>query len=154
MTKNPWDDATNIRATQAEFRIQVAVVKHIEFAFPHVFFTAFPGRPGDAQDGYFKKVMGTKPGVADILCWFRFQGELVSGAIELKEPKGQWKTAQNKWASSFVNIGGKYSVCRSVKDVHDTLVRWGNVPRHSTIIEPDLSSETEKFSAAFDWNAP
>jgi hypothetical protein len=152
--KNPWDDATNIKATQAEFRIQVAAVKHISTAFPNVMFTAFPGRPGDAQDGFFKKIMGTKAGVADLLLWYRQNDNLISAAIELKEPYGTWKTAQNKWASAFVSIGGKYAVCRSVKQVHDTLVKWGNVPKHTSIEEPDLRSETEKFRDNFDFYAP
>lgn len=156
MTKNPFEGGEDLRRTQAEFRLQLAVIKHLESAFPQVMFTAFPGRPGDAQDGYFKKIMGTKAGVADLLLYFRLKpnGRPSSAAIELKAPGGVWDSKQNLWGSAFTSIGGKYAVCRSVQQVHDTLVKWGLLPLHNSIVEPDLSTDMQKKAKAFDFFQP
>ena len=158
VAKNPFEDGESIRRTQAEFRLQLAVIKHLESAFPQVMFTAFPGRPGDAQDGWFKKIMGTKAGVADLLLWFRHpqypKERPCSAAIELKAPGGVWASKQNLWGSAFNSIGGKYAVCRSVKQVHDALVKWGINPLHESVTEPDCRSDTEKMRDSFNFFAP
>lgn len=147
---NPFDDAAEIKRTQAEYRLQVAVAKHLDSAFPHLLYTAFPGRPGDAADGFHKKAMGVKSGVPDLL----FFWPQVFAAIELKIESGVVSSQQNKFASSFVKAGGKFAVCRTVRQLHNKLKEWGVAPLHNAVTEPDYRSDNEKKRDAFAAFAP
>lgn len=147
---NPFKDE-ELKRQQIEYRIQVAVVKHLDSAFPSLLYTHVPNRSSDAADGFFKKQMGVRPGVADLICWWPSNGHLECGAIELKAHKGRWGGEQNKFASSFTYIGGRYALCKSVKEAHDALCGWGVVPAHYAIVEPDLRGEQQKFADSFDF---
>ncbi len=153
----------NVTLNQAEYRLQVAVVKHLQSAFPSLLFTHVPNRSKDAQDGFFRKQMGVLPGVPDLIFWYRetlrddgrlVWSGIVSAAIELKASKGRSSNDQNRFASSFVHIGGKYAVCKSVKEAHDALVSWGLEPRHDGYVEPDTRSDNQKKADSFDYFKP
>ena len=135
---------------QIEYNIQVAAVAHIRTAFPDLLFTHVPNRGGSAADGFFKKQLGVMPGVADLIFWW----EGGFGAIELKTPGGIWKPAQRKFEWMFSARGGKYAVCKSVKEVHATLKSWGLKSVHEAVKEPDLRSEAQKKQDMFDYYKP
>lgn len=149
MTSNPFSDDNELKRNQLEYRLQVAVVKHLQTTFPSLLWTHCPNRPADAQDGFFKKMMGVRPGVSDLLFWY--SGGFA--AIELKASKGRWGNDQNRFASSFTAIGGKFKLCKSVQEVHDALVSWGIVPASSAVTEPDLRSLNQKHSDSFNFYA-
>lgn len=148
--KNPFDPETELRRTQQEFRLQLAVVKHLQSAFPTLIWTHVANRPGDAKDGYMKKLMGSKAGVPDLLFWWRGG----AGAIELKAPQGRVATAQNKFLSALHSVGVKVAVCRSVAEVHKALKSWGLTPRTESVQEPDIRSDMQKKHDAFEMYAP
>ncbi len=157
--ENPFGDATDITRNQAEFRLQVAVVNHLKSAFKEVIWTAFPGRPGNAKDGFMKKAMGVKPGVPDLLFWWQYpcavDKKLIQCAgIELKSAKGKISPDQNRFASYFTAIGGKFACCNTVRQVHDALKNWGLRPTHESIVEPDTRSDMKKKADMFNWYKP
>lgn len=141
-----------------EYKLHVAVVEHLRRAFPTLLWTHCPNKPKDAQDGFFKKQMGVRPGVADLLFWWVDKSELpwnlLCGAIELKIGKGRQGNDQNRFASSFGDNGGFYAICKSVKDVHDTLIKWGLKPKCNSILEPDYATKEEKFERASEFYSP
>lgn len=141
----------SLTRSQKEFKLQVHIVEKHNQYFPHVLMTAFPGRPGDARDGFFKKMMGVKPGVSDILIWWRG----ASGSIELKV-EARVSSGQNKWMSAFSRLGGKTGVVHSWREYYKLLCSWGINPMHECTLfdEPDFSSESEKFQQAADFFRP
>lgn len=147
---NPFDSATELRRTQQEFRLQLAVVKHLELAFPTLVYTHIPNRPGDAKDGYFKKIMGAKAGAPDFVFWWKGG----AGAVELKVPGSHIASAQNKFLSALHSVGVKTAVCRSVAEVHKALKSWGLKPRCETVREPDIRSDMQKKYDAHEIYAP
>ncbi len=138
------DDA---KISTLEFRLQVACVEHIEKCF-NVWVTAFPGRPGDAQDGFFKKKMGVKAGVPDLI--FVLPGGIF-GAIELKVKGGRLHEAQRKEPCYMAAHGAKTGICTSVRHVHDMLVSWGCVAKYDSVREPDLRSDAQKKQDSYDF---
>lgn len=144
--ENPFNNAQDLKSTKAEFRLQIAVIKHLESAFPQVIFTHIPNQGNDAKGGYFKKMMGSKAGAPDLILWFTGG----CAAIELKADKGRVSTAQNKFLSALASKGVYTGVCRSVKEVHDMLCRVPLTPRHHWQAEPDLRSRSQKYADAFD----
>lgn len=164
MIDNPFNDEKEKTRQQKEFKLQCHIVERHGQYFPNVLMTAFPGRPGDAQDGFFKKMMGVKPGVPDILLWWhdelRDDGKLVwkgcvAGAVEIKVD-APISSAQNKFMSSFAGIGGKEGVVRSWQEYYKLLCFWGIKPHQECTIfdEPDYSTQQQKFAAAFDMYRP
>lgn len=153
---NPFNVDEKLGRNQAEFKLQLAVVEHLKSAFPCLLWTHVPNKGGSAKDGFFKKAMGVRPGVADLIFWwsqhqhFSNTNLIKCGAIELKASKGKQSSDQNKFASSFVHVGGKYAVCKSVREVHEALKSWGLTAKHEHCIEPDTRSKQQKFSDAFD----
>ncbi len=160
--KNPFDNADEKTRQQKEFKLQCHIVKKHEIYFPHVVMTAFPGRPGDAQDGFFKKMMGVRPGITDILLWWALPTHLpVStnviqcGVVEIKVD-ARVSSSQNKFMSAIRNIGGKDGVAHSWEEYYKLLCKFGINPTQICTIfdEPDYSTEQEKFHAAFEWGRP
>lgn len=135
---------------QEEYHLQIAVVKHLNMAFPGLLWTHCPNRPANAKDGFMKKQMGVRPGVADFLFWYNN----AYGAIELKAAAGRWGNDQNRFASAFVAQGGKFALCKTVREVHDTLIGWGIKTACTTVTEPDLRSMKQKQKDVFDMYAP
>jgi hypothetical protein len=136
----------DLKRSQLEFRLQVAVVDHIAKCFS-VWFTAFPGRPGDAKDGFMKKKMGVKAGVPDILVILK--GGIL-GAIELKIKGGVQNKAQHEEPCYMAAQGAKVGLCTSVRQVHDLLVSWGCKAKYDSVQEPDLRSDGQKKQDMYD----
>ncbi len=164
MIENPFTEDEEIGRNQSEYKLQLAVVKHLTSAFPGLLYTHAANRPSGAADGYFKKLMGLRAGTPDLLFWWSTPyyeynvspptHKIHCGAIELKTSTGKVSNDQNRFASSFTHIGGKFAVCRTVQGVHDALLGWGIVPTHHAILEPDLRSKQKKKVDSFDWFKP
>lgn len=129
---------------QQEFRLQCCVAKQIPSWYPGLEFTAFPGRPGDAKDGFFKRMMGVKPGWPDLLFTWNY-GILECGVIELKIETGRLSNDQNRRISSLHRLGWKTATCRTARRVHETICEWGHTPKHSSIEEPNYNSWEENL---------
>ena len=141
-----------------EFRIQCAAINHLTGrvkagkdwvrgtpAFRGLFVThCYQGR--DAKEGFFLKMLGVVPGVADLLLIWK--GGF--GFIEMKTKTGHLSPAQLKFKGFCISAGVRYAVCRTVKEVHDTVISWGLVPAHNAIREADLRSDTQKKLDAFN----
>lgn len=137
---------------QSEYKLQLCVVDHLYKTFPEVGFFHVPNRPGDATDAYFKKMMGAKPGVSDLILGWR-PGKV--GVIELKAEGKKISTPQNKFLSWADWVGWETAVCHTVRGVHMTLCRWGLKPKHGySIIEPDYRTKEEKLQQQFDMYKP
>jgi hypothetical protein len=89
------------------------------------------GKGIDAQQGLYLQRMGYLAGTPDLILWWKngFAG------IELKTTAKQ-SEGQATFQLLFERLGGKYFVCTSVQEVHDTLVAWGNIPMHNSFVEP------------------
>jgi len=167
MSENPFDTATEKTPNQKEFALQCHIVKRHEQYFPHVIMTAFPGRPGDAQDGFFKKMMGVRPGISDILLWWKSEGTpcfggngrewdtLQAGVVEIKVD-ARVSSAQNKFLSAIHHIGGKDGVAHSWEEYYKLLCFWGIKPTSVCTIfdEPTYQTEQQKFSTAYEFYKP
>jgi hypothetical protein len=153
MVQNPFDNADSTY-NQQEFKLQLAVVKHLASAFPHLLYTHVANRPANAKDGYFKKLMGVRPGVADLLFWWKTNNGMKCGAIELKIGDNKQSNDQSRFASAFVHQGGFYAVCKSVSDIHNTLMDWGIPARHHQCIEADDRSKQQKNYQSFEFFQP
>ena len=154
MIDNPFHDEQEKTRQQKEFKLQCHIVQKHEIYFPHVLMTAFPGRPGDAKDGFFKKMMGVKPGIPDILLWFR-TNKLHAGAVEIKVD-ARISSAQNKVISTMHGMGIHTGVARSWQEYYKLLCSFGIKPVYvcTRFDEPDYSTEQQKFAAAFDMYRP
>lgn len=130
--------------------MQAAVVEHLESAFPGLLFTHIPARSKDGTDGFFKAKMGLRKGAPDLVFWF--DGK--SAGIELKTSQGKLESAQNKFLSSMRWNGAFTAVCRSVREVHEHLIKWGLTPVHHACKEPDYRTWDEKVGGAIDYFAP
>lgn len=144
-----------MRSTQ-EFRLQVAVVEHLRSAFPEVLFTHPSQKAKDKREGMFNKMLGVRAGTPDLLLWYNTEwtGCLEAGGIELKSPEGRRTPKQGTFELLFKRVGGKHAYCRSVQEVHDTLVSWGVTPVHSAVKEPDTMTQQQKFSQAYEAYKP
>jgi len=105
-----------------EQALQQAVYKYIRYAAPCVLCFHVPngGKRSKIEAAIFKS-MGVLPGVADLLLFW----DKTFAAIELKHGNGKQTDHQVEFHKRWVDLGGKYSLCRSVDDVQDTLKRWG-----------------------------
>lgn len=150
--------AEKLSPDQREFRLQLAVVKHLDSCFKaKLEYYHIPNRPGDAADGHFKKLMGSKAGASDlVVSWNHGAVDpskpflLECGLIELKAPGGTLSSPQNKFLSRYHFLGWKTAVCYSVRQVHDALVSWGIKAAYNQTTEPDYRSDDEKKRDAID----
>ncbi len=154
MVQNPFDGAEEKTRQQKEFKLQCHIVKKHEIYFPHVLMTAFPGRPGDAQDGFFKKMMGVRAGVTDVLLWW-FDKHIQAGVVEIKVD-ARVSSDQNKFMSAIRHLGGKDGVAHSWEEYYKLLCKFGIKPTSVCTIfdEPCYATEQEKFHAAFEMYRP
>lgn len=175
MTENPFRGLDGTTVTQKEFRLQLHIIdKHAAY-FPHVIITAFPGRPGDAKDGYMKKLMGVRAGVSDIILWWGYQypnwalqwlakmlgncgfafSRMHSGVVEIKVD-ARVSTGQNKFLSAIGSLQGNYGVVHSWREYYHLLLSFGIKPRVPCTLfeEPDYRSIDEKRADSFDYFAP
>ncbi len=176
MTDGHLEDATgDLTANQKEFKLQVHIIEQHAIYFPHVIITAFPGRPGDAQDGFFKKMMGVRAGVSDIILWWSYPypswaktwlakmlsycgfsfSLMHSGVVELKVD-ARINPAQNKFLSAIHSLKGNQGVVRSWQQYYKLLCSWHIKPAQECRIfnEPDYRGLSEKYKDAFNFFAP
>ena len=153
MIDNPFNGDDEKTRNQKEYALQVCVAEQLDGWFPYLRWTAIPNRPGDAADGFFKKKMGVKAGMVDILCSWKVGNHLEGGLIELKVDT-RVSNDQNKVMSSWSKIGWHTAVCYTAREVKDVLTLWGNKPAHNGCYEPDYRTEQEKFSDSFDFFKP
>lgn len=155
MIDNPFTDEEKKTRQQIEFKIHCAVVEQLPGAFPIISgtFLHVPNRPGDATDGYFKKMMGVKTGASDLLISWN-NGALQCGWMEIKAPGGTLGSQQNKFQSAFASIGWHIGSGQSVAQIFNCIEKWGVQRVHWGIREPDLRSETQKKHDAFDFFKP
>lgn len=139
---------------QREFKLHLAVVKHLDTYYKgKCEWLHIPNRPGDATDGHFKKIMGAKPGASDLMFSWQAHG-LNCALIELKAPGEGPSTAQNKFLSRWAFLGWHTAVCKSVKEVNDTLKKWGLDSGANSVMEPNYQTWDEKVGDALAFNAP
>ena len=142
---------------QEEYKVQVATVDHHHSAFPWVKLVFVPNASKDASTGFFNKKLGLMPGAFDLhLFWNRNTQYATPEAIkvgiyEVKSSTGRLTTAQNRYASEMHQLGAYHGYGSSVGAYHQTLKRWGLVPLHNAIKEPDLRTWDEKRDDAFDF---
>ena len=175
MIDNPFSSSEEKTRQQKEFKLQCHIVQRHQQYFPHVLITAFPGRPGDATDGFFKKMMGVKAGVTDILLWWDYPypawaigflkrmlekvgfcfSRIHVGVVEIKVD-AKVTPDQNKFMSTINGMGGKDGVVRSWREYYKLLCFWGIKPISECRIfdEPDFRTEQQKFSDSFEYYRP
>lgn len=146
---NPFPANEEKTRNQKEFKLQCHIVEKHNQYFPHVIITAFPGRPGDAQDGFFKKMMGVRAGVTDILLWWHWKN---FGVVEIKAD-AKVTSAQNKFMSAIKHIGGYEGVAHSWQEYYKLLCTFGIVPVSVCTIfdEPDYRTDNQKKHDAFEF---
>lgn len=111
-------------------------------------FVANEGR-SEADGAKFKR-FGVRRGMADFLFW---HANFKAGAIELKSATGAQSSYQKDFQYRFESCGGKYSICRTVAQVRDTLVSWGLKCENTRCIEP-LESLEKRFERAREYFKP
>lgn len=160
---NPFNTEADKTRQQKEYRLQCHIVKMHEIYFSHVMMTAFPGRPGDAKDGFFKQQMGVAAGASDIfLYWVTDKLDalpkphpLCAGMMEIKVDSGL-SGPQNKWLSRFHAYGGYTGVSHSWREYYEGLCNWRIRPKSIPLsfIEPDYRTEQQKYSDSFEMFRP
>ena len=113
-----------------EAELQRAVSAYLDLALgPGVMWRMVENRPRSKIAGALQKARGVRAGTPDILLWWLF-GRPYSrshgfGAIELKSPTGVPSIAQKAFRDEFYVVGGRWAVCRSIRDVEAALREWG-----------------------------
>ena len=75
------------------------------------FWTATDPVASSALSGAIRKQRGVKPGVPDVLVWYRGK----SIAIELKSRRGQCSRSQRAVREAMLRAGAQWWVCRSAR---------------------------------------
>lgn len=146
-----------------EFKIHVAIVNHVKGkdgigkAFNAFITHIYQGR--SKEDGFFLKMLGVFAGVADLIVLWRSKcscgvSKVGIGFLEVKKPDGYQSTPQKKFQGICHWLGINYAIVKSVKEAHDTLVKWGCPALHHSIIEPDTRSLAQKKIDAFNMFKP
>lgn len=112
-----------------EQELQKAVYKYICYAAPKVLCFHVPngGKRSKVEASIFK-AMGVVPGVADLLLFYKRADFCLfpeMAAIELKAGKGYLTEHQEAFKDKWLDLGGKWSCCRSIDDVEEALKLWG-----------------------------
>jgi len=90
----------------------------------------------DEKEAYWAKSKGILPGAPDLLFWWTH----AFGAIELKT-KSSLSATQKAFQHRFMEIGGRFAICKKVSEVRDTLLSWGLPCKNHQTVEPKLSHE-------------
>lgn len=150
------DFASIPETERTEYRIQVAISDYLNGRirkgnkvmdasqpFPGMLVThAYQGR--DAKEGFFLKALGVKPGIADLLTWYKKGNGYACSFLEVKKPDGIQSPPQKKVQGSCHYLGIPYVIVRSVRDAYNHFVKEGLTPEHHLIIEPDLRTDAQK----------
>ncbi len=154
-------------SNQKEYAFQVAVIDYLygrtrkgnktypgNPPMPGLLFTHhYAGRKG-ASDGYFLQQLGVRPGMGDILNWWKDdKGILHSAMLELKVD-ADMSGAQHKIKGACIQLGIKYEMARTPAQVIAVYHKWGLNPLHAAIRQPDYRTMDEKKADAFDFQAP
>ena len=153
----------DITRQQTEFKIHRAIIDHLEGQtrkgnetfgchppFLNLLFTTiYQGR--NAEDGFFLKMLGVKPGIADIIAWYKTHKGLGCSFIEVKTKTGSQSSPQKKIQARCSMLGIAYVIVRSVQQVHDHLKSVGLKPQHNNVREPDLRSDAQKKQDAYNF---
>jgi hypothetical protein len=102
--------------THPESKLQADIVKLLQ---AHgVFCHAVPneGAAGNKVRTMQMITMGLRPGVADLVVWWRTSPPLI-GYLEIKTPTGKQSPAQVKFQARCLEAGVPYDLARSVEDV-------------------------------------
>lgn len=115
------------RKAQPESELQRAIVPYLRakgFYVAHVpNGSKLAGNPRQrAMRGARLKAEGTVPGFPDLLV-YHDNGRV--GHIEVKAEGNYQQPAQKACQAELQTRGHLYSVCRSMADVDETLIRWG-----------------------------
>ena len=138
-------DNDELKRTQVEYRIHVAIVEHKNFTFPQIEIT-HAGKARDETHAHFLSEMGYMAGTGDIL-WFCL-GKF--GEMEVKSPTGEQQPDQKTREAKLRRNGGLYTIVRSVREAMDYWESLGFRRYSYAITEPDLRSDAEKKKAAFE----
>lgn len=145
---------------QSEYKVQAAIFKHHQSAFPFIKFVFIPNASKDAATGFFNKQLGLHPGAFDIHLFYNrncitdHPSHLRVGIFEAKSGGGRITSNQNKYASEMQALGAYTGHGSTVKSYHDCLVRWGITPLHNAVKEPDLRSWEDKKKDGWNVYAP
>lgn len=132
----------------SETRLHICVAEWLEKACPFLLWTHPANQGRSPQEGAKLKRMGVRAGTPDFLFWYNGW----FGAIELKTTSGL-SEKQKEFMRRFLLAGGKYAVCKTVKEVADTLISWGVNPNPYQIKEP-LPPIQERYRAAMEFFKP
>lgn len=110
--------------TNREVRLHCAILDYLRLVLPSAAVETLIHVPNGenraAKTGALLKRLGTKPGVEDLQ--FVWHGRL--HAIEVKCEGSYQSPAQKDRAAAVIAAGGRYTVCRSIDDVTETLTEW------------------------------
>lgn len=120
---------------------------------PGLFFTHhYAGRT--KEDGYFLQQLGVRPGVGDILnFWKDSNGVLHVGMLELKVD-ADMSPAQHKVKGICIQLGIKYELARTPAQVIAIYHKWGLSPLNTAIHAPDYRTWNEKNKDSYNLYAP
>lgn len=120
--------------SHGETRLHCAVARLLGTAIDEskCYWTTFPAGGGGAKRGGILKAMGLKPGFPDILLLPRGRSACL---IELKDEGGALSPEQRDLHHTLRELGCLVAVCRSVRDVADTLREWG-IPTRVSVCFP------------------
>lgn len=118
-----------------EDQLQEQVAAYLRLQYPQLLWFHVPNSivaSGDKAKrartiNRFKK-MGLRPGVADIILFWRSGIEMRGGAIELKIGKNQLQPSQKTFRNDWTDCVGHYAICRNLDEVIWHLKAWG-IPR-------------------------
>jgi hypothetical protein len=116
------------RTEEQDFHKSVA--QYLTLAMPlDAVWTTFPAGGGGKVRGAHLKAMGLRPGVADVLWWWR--GGF--GAIELKARKGVLSESQKRFLLDFCGAGGCYLTAKSLPEIDLHLANTCQLPLRTRI---------------------
>lgn len=127
-----------------KFTLHAIPFHHLKFHHP-----ANEGR--SEGEGFKFKKRGVTPGITDWLLWGPNKWH---GMIELKVTGRGLSSSQKNvrgWATEY---GFPHAICHSVAEFRDAIIEWGWQCHNMACIEPDYSTEKDRFRAAVDYFKP
>jgi hypothetical protein len=100
-----------LRREEWQEQIKLAVLLDTWLDPACTFWTATDPVAPTAMSGFLRKRRGVKPGVPDILVWYRRK----SITIELKSQRGQCSPSQRAVREALLRAGSRWWVCRSAE---------------------------------------
>lgn len=116
------------RTEEQDFHKSVA--QYLTLAMPlDAVWTTFPAGGGGKVRGAHLKAMGLRPGVPDILWWWRGQ----FGGIELKARRGVMSESQKSFMMDFIMSDGCYLMAKSLSEIDLHLANTCRLPLRTRI---------------------